>query len=225
MKQNQNGFSVVEITLVIAIFALLGVGGWYVIDQKSNENTQKTTTSTNNQSEQLEAYEASTTVPGNWKVYKNDKYKFAISHPADWELGESDENMIAESSAATDKSMFYLGFRPFLNGSKEIQYSIHVTHETLEQAIDSYKTNIQRTQTEDESIKLSTTSEKNFMYDGHEAMQFETTSDDGTKPNSYSTLILISANNLLYKFDTGFHDENVLQDGDLLTVFESLKIE
>lgn len=54
MKQNQHGFSAVELLLVILVLAVLGFGGWYVwnANHKSSVTPQNTTSSTDASSSQ-----------------------------------------------------------------------------------------------------------------------------------------------------------------------------
>ncbi|MEI6751380.1 MAG: prepilin-type N-terminal cleavage/methylation domain-containing protein [Candidatus Saccharibacteria bacterium] len=52
MKNNQKGFSVVEILIVIVVVGLLGAVGWLVYDRQNNKQTDSTTAPTaNNQNE------------------------------------------------------------------------------------------------------------------------------------------------------------------------------
>lgn len=226
MKVNQKGFSVVEVLLALLVVGLIGSAGWYVWHNKSNTRKQTATTANGTQSSQLEAYKRTTTIPKDWIVYSNDKYKFDISYPSNWRIDANDGNTLAESTKAKDKSFFSLGFRPYSAGSMEIQYVLDVSHETLEQAVNWRENIVRDGQAEGggTGVKFTITNKKYFTYDGHQAVRIDQTSDDGTPPNSYSSEIYISANELLYKFDTSFHDKNALEDKDILTVFESLKI-
>ncbi len=227
MNKNEKGFSVIEGLITLVIIGLIGFIGWYVWDKNSESTKQNAADPVSIQTEQLEAYEPTTTVAGDWKTYTNDKYKFSISYPANWKIDAADGNTLAESSKATDKTFFSLGFRPYSSGPMEIQYNLEVTHETLEQAVAWRKEIVRNSQVEDGDVgvRFTLTSEKYFTYDGHKAVRIDTTSDDGTPPNSYASEMYISANGLLYKFETSYHDKNALQDKDVLTVFESLKIQ
>ncbi len=205
MKRKQTRFGLVEGLLVIVTLGLAGFVGWYIW-QTQPQGTQ-----------QLETYKRTTTVPSNWKSYANNTYKFSMSYPANWKIDEG-TGTLGEDSLASDKSFFSVGFRPYSTGAMEIQYALDVTHETLQQAIATRKSIVE--QSANGAVKITITGETYFTYDGHKAVRFDMAAGD-----SYTSEIYISANNLLYKFDAQFHDKEALQDNDVLTLFESLKIQ
>jgi len=77
MKQNQKGFSVVEILIVIVVVGLIGTVGWLVYDrQKSKNNEQPKTTQVEEIKKEPEASKLSD--------YKSDELGLSFSYPTEW---------------------------------------------------------------------------------------------------------------------------------------------
>lgn len=83
MKNNQKGFSVVEIFIVIVVIGLIGAVGWLVYSrQKSKSNNKETTTQTNQQ-------EIYTVSDSNAQIYKSKLYpSLTFAVPSGWQVYE-----------------------------------------------------------------------------------------------------------------------------------------
>ncbi|MBP7807267.1 prepilin-type N-terminal cleavage/methylation domain-containing protein [Candidatus Saccharibacteria bacterium] len=86
MKTNQNGFSVVEVIVVLVVVVLLGTVGWLVYDrqQSKNDNTAVTTqttqpATTNSDSETNKAEDKTAT-------YTHSELKYSFDHPKEWTI-------------------------------------------------------------------------------------------------------------------------------------------
>ncbi len=89
MKQNQKGFSVVEILIVIVVVGLLGTVGWLVYDRQSSHKqalTDKTTPSSNDTKKPTTpatTTETPKTDPyADWQSYSG--RGFVVKYPAKW---------------------------------------------------------------------------------------------------------------------------------------------
>lgn len=77
MKQNQKGFSVIEILIVIVVVGLIGTVGWLVYDrQKSKNSEQPKTTQVEETKKEPETSKLSD--------YKSDELGLSFSYPTEW---------------------------------------------------------------------------------------------------------------------------------------------
>jgi prepilin-type N-terminal cleavage/methylation domain-containing protein len=84
MKNNQKGFSAVEVLIVILIVGLIGAVGWFVYDR---QNTDKTATNNVGQSDDSDKNaEYSQELKQGYKLYENDD--LYLQYPDTWEQYE-----------------------------------------------------------------------------------------------------------------------------------------
>jgi hypothetical protein len=88
-RLNENGFSAVEIVLIIAVIGLVGVSGWLFVDRQKDKPSDSTTSS---QPENNKSTESTTKTPGptfnplpnGWVEYKNNEKGFRFGYPGEW---------------------------------------------------------------------------------------------------------------------------------------------
>lgn len=215
MKNNQKGFSVVEILIVIVVVGLLGGAGWYVWKSKDKNQTPITTNNTVQKTEP-EIYKRSTTVPSDWKTYSNQQYKISMSYPQNWTIRAEDNDGELSGWIYVDNGV---------NSQGMPWYGFYTQSKSLDEAIAEQKRIVNDNQSAESGIKFTITNEKAYIIDGHKAVRIDTTSDDGTAPDSYNTKFYINANDKVYVFDLSFRDEDAMKDKNVLTLFESVKIQ
>lgn len=226
-KSTQHSKSI-KALLVLIILGIIGATLWYVLNNTSNRQENTNFDGTSPQVSQSETYKRSTSVPSDWSTYINEEYRFEISHPTNWGLGEENRELSNDTSL-NEKNFLYLGFRPGQNGPMAVQYTLEVKHEALDQAVVYRKNSINNFQREIEALYEGTndqyvlTNEDYFTYDGYDAVRLESYSMTASD-EMYTTEFYISANALLYKFSSSLHSGNAFQDKEVLTVFESLEI-
>ena len=99
LKQNESGFSVVEVVLVLVIVVLLGVVGWFVY--KNQKKTTPSTTTTVNTTASTPAKTTTTPVVdpyAGWKSYS--RYGVTFKYPSDWGFKANDTSQ-SSSTALT----------------------------------------------------------------------------------------------------------------------------
>lgn len=86
MKNNQKGFSVVEILIVVVIVGLVGTVGWLVYDrQKNKNNDQQATTNSSEQKKEVSKEEPQAeTLPAGYVNYENKELGIKFNHPKSW---------------------------------------------------------------------------------------------------------------------------------------------
>jgi hypothetical protein len=85
MKKNEDGFSIVEILIVVVVVGLIGAVGWFVVDRKKPTNSQAPATSQTNTPKETvtnpkQEAEAKVTIQTNKITNK----KFTVNLPSDW---------------------------------------------------------------------------------------------------------------------------------------------
>lgn len=221
MRQNQQGFSAVELFLVAAFIGITGFVGWTVYERQDGQNSQSATTQIE---EAPEEYQRTTTVPDDWKTFENGKFKLSFSYPSDWTVREHENENDGQLTAAI-----------YPTGSDMPQFQIQTKHGTLETTIADLKKGIEEynrniiDEGDDTVPDQKITKEEYFRYDGHPAARV-----DGV---SY-----VEANDRVYQFTGAFEDleygksdPNPNTPGrqtlatvpakDVLTLFESIKIQ
>jgi type II secretory pathway pseudopilin PulG len=86
MKNNEKGFSVVEILIVAVVVGLLGAVGWFVYDRQSN-GSKSNQTSQQNSSEQTGTIEQNQNSVNEENLIKTNTItnaKFSVNLPSDW---------------------------------------------------------------------------------------------------------------------------------------------
>ncbi len=90
MKNNQKGFSVLEILIVIVVVGLIGAVGWLVYDRQQNktDNQSATTQGSQQMEEKKEVTPKQGTksnVPEGWVQYQDTTNSVSFYYPADWD--------------------------------------------------------------------------------------------------------------------------------------------
>lgn len=110
MKNNQKGFSTVELVLVLIIVGLVGFIGWYVWDTKKDTDNESSTTQTS----------TSTASNGNLsKTYTDAKDGTKFSYPEDWKLDIEKQDDLQPGSVS--------GTLTSPSGKVELAYANYVT--------------------------------------------------------------------------------------------------
>ena len=216
--------------MAVVIVGLIGVVVWqyFTLTSSTHESSKSSIGAVKTTSGQ----DTSPKIPNGWKTYTNDNYKFSFSYPSDWKVVDLGMSELAPTSAATDKSAYSIGFQRPQDIQAYADFSIDVTHETLQQAIDSQKAIINQNYP-DMAIKLVLTNEKKFSVSGYPAAKLDITdipqasSIKGGNPgsSSYTSDIYVSAKSLLYKFTMGNYDTpDALKNSTIMQVFGTLQI-
>ncbi len=216
MRKNENGFGVVEGLLVLAIVGLIGFVGWYVYQQSQKTKITTSRVGSTQVTPSPEAYKRTTTVPKDWKTYSDAKNKFSLAYPKNWTVRAEEVDGELTGWIYPDKSLSPQG---------NPQYGFSTQGQSLDNAITERKKIVNDNQPAENGIKLTISCEKVYSLDNYKAVRIDMTSDDGTAPDSYATEFYILANKRVYVFNTGFHDEDVMKDKNVLTIFESIKIQ
>lgn len=85
MKNNQKGFSVLEILVVVLIVGLIGTIGWLIYDRqnaKTHEDQPKNSSAQKEETPKQEEPKA-TDETANWKEEKNTEFGFSYKYPSD----------------------------------------------------------------------------------------------------------------------------------------------
>jgi len=87
MKQNQKGFSVVEILIVIVVVGLIGAVGWLVYDRQHSQNKQESSTTTTDNSKVTDATKPTPADKyADWATYKDEYVSFR--YPKNWTVSK-----------------------------------------------------------------------------------------------------------------------------------------
>ncbi len=89
-----NGFSTVELCIILVVLAILGLGGWYVW-QRNRTHALKTTNTAASNAKTTEGQEKYV-VPDNYTIYENADLGFKFAYPKEW----------GELQATQDKTVF-----------------------------------------------------------------------------------------------------------------------
>lgn len=91
--KNQRGFAALEAVLILIIVAMIGGVVWYVVKQNQDKAEPKASTISETEKKPVEEYKPTTTVPDDWKIYENEKYKISFAHPGNSkvEIGKGDQ--------------------------------------------------------------------------------------------------------------------------------------
>jgi prepilin-type N-terminal cleavage/methylation domain-containing protein len=94
MKNNQKGFSVVEVLIVIVIVGLIGAVGWLVMDRQNNKAAQTSDSQTAQQEDNQEQavdenQDEKSVVPEGWTKYEFKAGSVSFAYPNEWSLIEN----------------------------------------------------------------------------------------------------------------------------------------
>ncbi len=86
MKKDQNGFSAIELILILVVVLLIGTVGWLVYDrqQSKNDNTAATTQTT--QPATTNSDEDANKAEGKTVTYTNTELKYSFDYPKEWSV-------------------------------------------------------------------------------------------------------------------------------------------
>lgn len=175
MKKNEKGFGAVEALLVLVIVAVLGFVGWYVWHNRAT-NTAPTTTSAS--ASKVTTYSRTTTVPSDWRSYKNTTYKLSLAYPnGGWSTsfatydkkdfsGENDYSKDATSLA----TVCYL--------PPNVQQTCYDKLEIIGQSLNDTVSQIKQTYFKPDNFK--SIKETNLTIDGHSAVEIYAQANDST---------------------------------------------
>lgn len=90
LKHNQDGFSAVEIILVLIIVTLLGAIGWYVYNQSKNKTPDSMSVSTSSAPQKT----TETDPYAGWKSYTLVHEKASFKYPSDWTLKDTNTDPV-----------------------------------------------------------------------------------------------------------------------------------
>jgi hypothetical protein len=99
MRKNQQGFSIVELLIVLIVIVLI-VGVWmYVFDKQSKKDTSKTNENTTSQQANPDM--------GDKNIYKNDELGLTFIHPSKW------GNAVTKTRGDSDRSVSSNGYTEY----------------------------------------------------------------------------------------------------------------
>jgi Tfp pilus assembly protein PilE len=93
IRQNEAGFSPVEVVLVIVVVALIGVVGWLVY-KNHNKSTNTSSTTANTTSTKTTTQPVAT----NTKTYADPAKAYTVAYPQDWALKEEALNGLDQAT-------------------------------------------------------------------------------------------------------------------------------
>lgn len=91
-RLHSDGFSVIEVLIVLAILILIGGAGFYVY--KANNNETSDSNKKGQHSAQTDESTDEISVPEGYKEYKNTQYKFSFVYPEDWAQQSAEETLV-----------------------------------------------------------------------------------------------------------------------------------
>lgn len=125
-KSQPNGFSVVWIIIVVAVFATIGVTGWYVWHKNKKDDPDSTsyTTQTNTINNNPKGFQT----PSGWTWYENKDMGIKFAFPSSWSVGEP--TPIATTSG---EQGLYVTTKPQFpaNGDPSITFSTYPANATI----------------------------------------------------------------------------------------------
>lgn len=164
MKQNEYGFTLPEILLIMALVFVIGFTGWYVIETRNNISTDNATPqSTTNEvgKNKISEYKRTTSVPIDWKTYENKQYGITFSYPGISEVKED-----AKSNPAL------YDYEIGVSASQQtFDALIGINKLPLETAVNRYKSNF--LQAGSEQLRPKIIIEKNITIDGYHATEIQ----------------------------------------------------
>lgn len=91
--KNQRGFAALEAVLILIIIVIIGGVVWYVIKQNKDTAGPGASTVSKTEKEPIEEYKPTSTVPKDWKIYENKKYKISFAYPGNSkvDVGKGDQ--------------------------------------------------------------------------------------------------------------------------------------
>src|SRR5258708_9432642 len=139
-REHQQGFSTVEILLVVLVDAVLTVTGLVVYQRHKPSSTKSSAatsqTQNNTQPQTTTNPQPAQPVYANWPVYSNTKYSFSYNYPTTW--AASDEVTIDPQKSAF-KEEFSTGLK-LINASTPYNQTVvfEILNEPLQTAETSY---------------------------------------------------------------------------------------
>ena len=84
MKNNEKGFGVLGLLLIILTILLIGVAGWYVWNKQQKDDATSKTTSSASGKKAAESGAAEKDPTAGWIAYSNAPGDFSFRHPSTW---------------------------------------------------------------------------------------------------------------------------------------------
>lgn len=84
MKNNEKGFGVLGLLLIILTILLIGVAGWYVWNRQQKDDTASKTASSTAGEKATESGAAEKDPTTDWIAYSNASGDFSFKHPSAW---------------------------------------------------------------------------------------------------------------------------------------------
>ncbi len=88
MRKNYQGFTLVEVLLIIIVLTLISFAGWYV--WHTNKNDNKTTINHSTAKDTKQSSESDPTA--DWKSYTSTAGKYSLKYPASWVTASNPES-------------------------------------------------------------------------------------------------------------------------------------
>ncbi len=103
IRKNEEGFSVVEVVLVLVIVGLIGVVGWFVYNNHNKKTTPSVSTNTTTKSSTTPAKTTTPDPYSGWKTYtSSNSLGLGFKYPASWTVTENKpSDMCAGQSTTT----------------------------------------------------------------------------------------------------------------------------
>jgi len=207
MRKNQDGFSVVEIVLVIVVVGLIGGVGWYVV--KARNNSDKTVEST---AQSKSESPTKTTTPTKdpyegMRKYSNDKYGITFYHPKDWNT----EEVPIDTPSGPTPTEFAVNIQGNTNEKYSETASLEIHTKNLQEITKEY----------DAYYGQSTTAKINKVtgtLKGKESVHLTITQPDGDKTEHY----LFAVGNKTYSLRSVNESLNVQRSQDYWSNFQKL---
>lgn len=209
MTKHSQGFSAVEIMIVLVIVIAAIAGGWYVWmkSRKSDLNKPSETTKQSVDRQDDKRGQAVSDPYEGWRSYSNSKYGISFRYPSDWRVEEAG----GDSSASPDDLAVAM-FAANLKRNADVKYnntlSVEVLNQNLEQAAKAYDKYFGQSTSND--VSKTTNSLK-----GKQGVQYVITNSDGT-----TKLYLFAIGDQTYEFTSINEWLNVQADASYWSKFD-----
>ena len=120
LKNNQSGFSAVELILILALVAALGAIGFlfYKNQKKAPPSTTTVTTKTTTAPAASTAAPVFNNLPAGYQEYKSDSIGFRFGYPKEWGTLKS------EAISDTSRISFHVVTAPYANPAQDLQGTV-----------------------------------------------------------------------------------------------------
>lgn len=213
---NEDGFTSVELVVVVIMVILISVIGWFVYKDHHHTISPATKPSTSTTAQPI-VYKRTTTVPSNWKTYTNTSYKFDTAYPSGWSVSFHDFYAASQLSS--------LGLSASENTAELCYLPAGVT-QTCDEEMDISRLSLQNAASQFYSsggLKKSEVTQISLTIDGNPALEFTNLPSSFPPQKDY----YIFANGYTYEMPTVYTTKdktNLLSAQNSLILFESVKL-